>query len=127
MTPLAQLFAACSLAARSSGHGDEILRAYGNNDPGAFASTATSMATDPLMLLGALGPALRLARGVGGAAEGLGAARASTPFLKSAAFGFETLAGSAILDANRDANNPMADALATGLMAAPLRNPLTRA
>ena len=104
--------------------GDELLRGWGYDDPGAFASTATSMATDPLSYLALLGPAARLLRGAGAVGEGLGAAKAATaatPFLKSAAFGFGApLAGAAVMDANKPYGNATADMLATGLMAAPL-------
>ena len=58
--------------------GDELLRGWGYDDPGAFASTATSMATDPLSYLALLGPVARLLRGAGAVGEGLGAAKAAT-------------------------------------------------
>ena len=71
--------------------GEELGQSYGWKDPGQLGGMALSMATDPLMLLGIAGPALRGIRAlgsIGSAAEGMTAAKAATPFLKSAAFNF---------------------------------------
>ena len=55
--------------------GEELAQHLGWKEPGAVGGMLTSMATDPLMLIGAVGPAMRgirALRGIGSMAEGLG-------------------------------------------------------
>jgi hypothetical protein len=102
--------------------GEELAQAFGWEKPGALGGMAMGLVTDPSMLAG---PAIHLARSIAGGAQAAKAASTaaqhSVPFLKSAAFNIGApLAGAAVYDANREYANPVADALASGLMAAPL-------
>lgn len=100
---------------------EELAETWGWGPMSNLGSMGLAMATDPLSYLGALGPALRLARGVRGLSAGAEAAEAATPFLKSQAFGFGApLAGAAMLDANQEAQLPGWDMAASALMMSPL-------